>query len=686
MRFLSPEFLFALFVVAVPVIVHLFNFKRFTRVAFSNVAFLREIQQQSSAPRNLKRRLLLAARSLALIFLVLAFARPYIPSSGSEAIAANGQIISIYVDNSFSMEVLNKEGSLLDEARRRAKEIASVYGLNDKFQLLTNEFDGRQQRLLNYEDFIAALDEVKPCRLRRQAQQVIDQQQDLLSQYQGPNKVIYLVSDFQKNNFSSAAIHLPKGVDCRLVKINASPQPNISIDSVWFVSPVHRVGTEEKLVVLLKNNSRTKSEKVPLKVFIDQQPKALGSVEVAPGAAVHDTLSVGGLAPGWKKGVVEITDYPVTFDDHFFFTFYVRQTLPVLAINYAPSNRYLTAVYATDSFFSLKEVDGGKLDYATLGNFPLTILNGTAGISEGFAAQMKRYVEEGGHLFVFPSAKPEDLQGLRLLTLALGTDVPSEISSAAAKVTSVNFQHPLFSGVFSRRTTGNADLPMASRYMVYNRISRTGRTPIMDLPGSRTFLAQYAIGAGAIYLSAVGLDEESGNLVRHSLFVPLMFQSAFISLHDRPLAYTIGQDTYLDFNRMVLRQDQTLKLKNEKIEIIPDLRQSEHRTRLFVADQVREEGHYRLLKADSLMAWVAFNDNRQESDLSCFSVKDLSAVFPSDKVRFFEPEQDPLKNVIKATNNGVQLWKLCLILALIFLAAEILLLRFYDRRNATPGA
>ncbi len=147
MHFLYPAFLFALVSLAIPVIIHLFNFRKYQKVYFSNVQFLKEIQEQQASRRNLKERLILAARLLALLFLVFAFARPYIPGKNA-ANTGKQQAVSIFVDNSYSMQTLNKEGTLLDEAKRRAKEIASAYNINDRFQLPAQDFEGKTPALV----------------------------------------------------------------------------------------------------------------------------------------------------------------------------------------------------------------------------------------------------------------------------------------------------------------------------------------------------------------------------------------------------------------------------------------------------------------------------------------------------------------------------------------------------------
>lgn len=173
MNFLYPGFLFALFAVAIPIIIHLFNFRKFKKVYFSNVAFLKEIKEQNSSREKLKNLLILCCRILAIVFLVFAFARPFLPSA-SKIDQNKGNSVSIYIDNSYSMDAVNKEGSLLDEAKRKAKEVIKAFQINDRFQVLTNDFEGKHQRLVNADEALQAIDEIKISSASRKLQQVLN--------------------------------------------------------------------------------------------------------------------------------------------------------------------------------------------------------------------------------------------------------------------------------------------------------------------------------------------------------------------------------------------------------------------------------------------------------------------------------------------------------------------------------
>ncbi len=679
MRFLFPQFLFALFAVSIPILIHLFNFRRFKKVYFSNVRFLKDIEVQTSSSKNLRQLLVLIARLLAVIFLVLAFAKPFIPIKNTIAVSGN-QAVSIFIDNSYSMETVNKEGTLLDEAKRRAKEIASAYSLNDKFQLLTNDFEGRHQRLLSYEDFEAAVDEVKISSLSRTLPQIIRRQQDVFTSEPNSRKSAYIVSDFQDNMLGKESYKPDSSISLRLVRLQANGLANISVDSVWFTSPIHKPKETEKLVVQLRNNSDKKAENIPVKLLINNQQKALSSISIEPRSTHADTLSFSGLSGGWQKGEIQITDYPVVFDDNFYFTFSVKKNLPVLAISEKSQNPYLQAVYRSDAFFTLTNTNVGNINYSGLPAYPLVIINEVSSITSGLAQQLRKYVANGGNLMIFP-ALTADVKPLSILLQSLGTDVPEALMDVEAKVVSINSQHPVFAGVFEH-IPQKLDLPVAKKYIKYSNQSRTTKQSLLDLPGGGSFFSQYKLGKGNVYLSAVPLSDEGGNFVRHSVFVPIMYQAALLSLHDNRLYYTLGTDQFLEADKILLNANQTIKLQKGSFEVIPDVQQTENSTRLYIADQIHEDGNYSLVKDNSRVFEFAFNDNRTESNLTYADNDALKTKLLGQKVDIFNPKKGSILNDVKAVNDGTQLWKICLILALLFLGAEIFLLRFY--KGAEP--
>jgi len=671
MYFLYPAFLFALVSLAIPVLIHLFNFRKYQKVYFSNVQFLKQINEQQSSRRNLKERLILATRLLALTFLVLAFARPYI--NNGHAINANTQqAVSIFVDNSYSMQTLNSEGSLLDQAKQKAKEIASAYSINDRFQLLTQDFEGKHQRLLSRDEFNDAVDAVKISPQSRNLQQIINRQQSLLSMQSNAVKSIYIISDFQKNLSPIRALKTDTGTRINFVQLKASKLPNVAVDSVWLLSAIHRPGESEKLVVRLHNYADATAEKIPLKVLINKEQKALGSYTVNPRSTQNDTLSFSGLQAGWQQGKVTLQDNPVTFDNDFYFSFDVKQQMPVLLIDDGAANPYLKAVFATDKFFDVKDVPAGNVDYAGLNRYPLIVLSDIKSISAGLAQQLKTYVTKGGSLMVFPSIDA-DISTYRALLQPMNAPYPNKLQTEAIKVSSINLQSPVFKNIFDSYPQ-NPDLPVVKKY--YQLALSNNSQNLMFLPGNNPFLTESPGGKGKVYVSAVALNDDFSNLQRHALFLPVLFRIALLSGHDQPLFYTIGQNEAIEMPPIQTGEKQLLKLNKDNISIIPDVRQQEGSTLLYLSDEVQQAGAYHLQKQDSTVAVLAFNNSRSESDLTYLTPADLAKIIPKSG-SILQAGTASLKNAVTDINIGVQLWKLCIILALIFLAAEILLVRYY---------
>jgi Aerotolerance regulator N-terminal len=672
MHFLYPAFLFALLSLAIPVIIHLFNFRRYQKVYFSNVQFLKQVNEQQSSRRNLKERLILAARLLALTFLVLAFTRPYI-SNKQNLTAGTQQAVSIFVDNSYSMQTLNSEGSLLDQAKQKAKEIASAYGINDRFQLLTQDFEGRHQRLLSRDEFNDAVDAVKISPQSRKLQQIINRQQSLLNTQANAIKSIYIISDFQKNIASNQNIKTDSAAHCSLVQLKASSLPNVAVDSVWLLSAVHRPGEGEKLVFRLHNYADGKAEKIPLKVLINNEQKALGSYTINPRSAQNDTLAFSGLQPGWQRGEIMLQDNPVTFDNQFYFSFNVKQQMPVLLVDDGTPSPFLKAVFAADPFFAVKDVPAGNVDYAGLNAYPLIILSDVKSVSTGLAQQLKAYVTKGGTLVVFPAADA-DITSYRNMLHPMGAVYPEKLLTQAAKVSAINLQNQVFKNVFDSFPQ-NPDLPVIKKYYQLSAPQGSNEN-LMTLTGGQSFWAENSSGRGKVYVSAVPLNEDFSNLPRHALFLPTIFRIALLSGHDQPLFYTLGSDESIEIAPVQTNEKQLLKLVKDSISIIPDVRQQEGSTLLYASDQVQQTGTYDLKKADSTIAVLAFNDNRSESDLSYLTPDDLSKILPKSTT-ILQAGKASLKNAVSEINIGLQLWKLCIILALIFLAAEIVLVRYY---------
>ncbi|HQU40703.1 MAG TPA: BatA domain-containing protein, partial [Chitinophagales bacterium] len=160
MSFLAPGMLWGLLLLAVPVIIHLFSFRRFKTVYFPDIRFLKQVREESATRNRLKQWLILTARLLAVFFLVMAFAQPFLPGA-EKAVTGSSHAVSVYVDNSFSMEAEHDGLSLLEAARQQARAVVNAYGLDDRFQILSNTPDALSQQWLSKEEALDVIGLIK---------------------------------------------------------------------------------------------------------------------------------------------------------------------------------------------------------------------------------------------------------------------------------------------------------------------------------------------------------------------------------------------------------------------------------------------------------------------------------------------------------------------------------------------
>nr|NQU94281.1 BatA domain-containing protein [Bacteroidota bacterium] len=679
MEFVNPLFLFGLFAIAIPVIVHLFNFRKFQKVYFTNVKFIEELKQQTQKQSQLKHLLVLLSRILAVIFLVLAFAQPYIPVSKNDTKKEVRNAISIYIDNSFSMEAQSTEGMLLDEARQKAREIASAYKNSDQFQLLTNDFEGKHQRFVSRDEFIEMVDEVGVSSVTQKISDVFKRQSDLLKGNMPSNNVAYLISDFQEEISDFSNISPDTSIMAYLVPVEASKIDNLYIDSVWFESPVHRINQLVYLNCRIVNASENDFEKIPVKLLINDQQRAIASFDVKSGEDVVVTMPYTNNEDGIQNGRLEITDYPITYDDVFYFAYEVKSEIPVLSIYQLKESPYLKSLFGEDSAFIYQSESGSRLNYASFNRFDLIILDNLNNISSGLTQELLRFAENGGTIALFPGID-QDITTYHEFALALKLPTYNGLDTFQTRVEQINFQSKVFDDVFES-IPENIDLPVVFRHYPIYRQTRLMVDVLLEMLDGDIFLCTIPVGRGKLYLFATPLDAEWTNFPKHAIFVPTMYKMALLSNPVPGLYYTIGEDEKITVDRIFESGDQIFKIRDigGSFEIIPEIQPDNAQLSIFTRNQILNDGHFELIFDGQVISGVAFNYNRLESDLSHRSKSDLEndvMEFELQNFAVIAPTEKSLSGVIRDINQGIQLWKLFVILALLFLLAEVLLIRF----------
>ena len=404
MQFLFPVFLWGLLGLSIPLIIHLFHFRRFKKVYFSNVRLLQSIKEEKQNRSKVKKRLILAMRLLAFAALVFAFSQPFIPSGKM----SNKGIkhISIFVDNSFSMQGITRDAPMLEIAKERARDIILGFGREDKFYLINNASSSWNNRFLAREDALDLIEEIQISPAVHPLQLILDKQKQALLNDKAQNAFIYQISDFQQS-ISNFNVTVDSSVSLALVPVEAAEQNNISIDSVWFDSPVRLWKEKIPLIVQTRNRGTALAENIRLSLQFDGQNRPLGSFSLVAGEARIDTVFLTLDKVGWQKGSLSITDYPIQFDDKYFISFEVIPSVEVLLISKDKPNEAFVAAFSGMTPFKVDYQPANKISYEKWDKYDLIILDEIPEVSSGLSSTLLSYLETGKNVLFFPQANAQ---------------------------------------------------------------------------------------------------------------------------------------------------------------------------------------------------------------------------------------------------------------------------------------
>ena len=687
MNFLFPTFLIGLLAIAIPIIIHLFNFRKYKKVYFTNVQFLKELKQESDSKSKLKEWLILAMRILAIACLVFAFAQPFIP--GKIKAVQGEKAISIYIDNSFSMESTNKKGTLLENAKQYAAEIANTFNASDKFQLLTNDFEGKHQRLISKEEFIEQLNEVKISSATKSINDVVKRQQDFLQNSSSKNKRIFLLSDFQKNTSLISKSDIDTSIAISFIPIISSEVNNVYIDSVWFETPVQQFETQQIIHATIINKSNKDIENGSLKLYFNDAQVSLASFDVTAGNKKDVSISFTVKIKGINKGVLKIEDYPITYDDKFYFSFNAQTTIKALVINGKDTKTAgnFKSLMQDDSLFIYKENNESSIDYSLFTNTNIIVLNELSSLTSGLTSELQKFVSNGGSVVVFPNKKV-DLESYNSSFKNLQLPQFIKLDTTNTKTQSINFEQGLYEGVFDK-IDQRMDLPKVFEHFEFTKTTNSNSQNLVLLQNGQFLVSLNQLGSGKIYLFSIPSDETSSNLLKHALFVPTLIKMSILSLKPSPIYYKTSINEAISLNNTsnfsdkpfhIVKDDASTGSVTKKIDIIPEHRLLNNATTLFTQNQVTEAGQYAVIEDTSHIKDLAFNFDRKESDMNFVHQEELQKQIDENGLKnmsIIMPNEKILANALQEANDGKKLWKLFLILAMVFLAAEILIIRLF---------
>ncbi|MES2703753.1 MAG: BatA and WFA domain-containing protein [Bacteroidota bacterium] len=668
MSFLYPLFLAAGAALAIPVLIHLFNLRRYKTVLFPHTRFLKTLQLNSRKQSQVRYKALLATRLLFLASLILAFAQPFF----NKHTAADGgnKLKVIYLDNSYSMTVKKGPQTMLDIAKDGARKQVRGAMPGSKFVLLTND-KPLSYRAEPADKVIEGINATEASASAKNIGQVLVNAQSIMQNEVATGADLYYYSDFQQVAFPAPpAKELMKNITFYGLPVQAGEVRDVYIDTAFLTTPVLQTGKSNYIVVRSKLAGKQPEEQPVLSLVINGQVKSAASLDFSNGTERSDTMNFQVETGNWQQITLALNDAAVKFDDTFRITARSTPSLSILVLNEGQLNPYIQAAFRAYNGFRLNQADisaGGQ----NWGDYNLVILNGITGIDDALGKKINDAMIAGQSVCIFPgrtanlSAFNSGLRyagDIRFIGFDTAMQAASSLQQGSALV------KDLFESI-----PENVQLPVANWHYNITAGLSANQQSVLSFRNGDPMLARYTPARGQLYISATAADLQSGNFPGSYFFTPFLYQMAVQSTSSSVYAITRGsqQPVYLPLANVSERN--TMHVYGAGLDVIPPQRPNGAGLDVFIDQAVQQPGFYNVSAAGGDTTVVALNQGNTESDLTFRDISDLKKEWKSDNVKWMSISGNGAL-AVSAAKGDFPLWKLCVILGLVMLCAETFLL------------
>ncbi|MEO9533262.1 MAG: BatA and WFA domain-containing protein [Crocinitomicaceae bacterium] len=679
MSFVYPNFLWAYFLIAIPIIIHLFNFRRYKTVYFSRVSFLKEVTEDSKSGNKLKHLLVLLSRILLILCLVTAFAQPFIPTTNSNQTV---NVTSIYIDNSYSMQAEGKDGNLLNEVKNKSIELVKSLEANEKINLITSDLLSKHQRFYSKSEVIEMIKEIDFSSQSTPLFTVLNLQSDLLNaSEEEANKRIFVFSDFQKST-NDLSNWKREEISSFYYQSVSEQKGNIYIDSVWFESPVHRVNTPMELHFRVQNATDKDLNDLPVGLSINGNNPGPKRISVPANSFTDETITFTDRTPGLKSGELKLTTTQLFFDDAFYFTYEIKEQVNILHIT---SNQYevknIEQLYLLDDYYNCLTTSITNVSSEDFVGKELVIFQNINKIPEGVSDLAEKVTQEGGTVVIIPGDRIEIANYNKFLSK---NQLPTlgVMDSMNYNLDYFNFNDPLYNGVFE----GDPSNYKFPRLNAAYRMMISSENNYISIFGSNAnntpFLLYASNFNGRMFLISSPLDKRYTNFQNHALFAATFLRIAETATYNKPLYMTIGELTNFPLNTDIDEKN-PIHLINKKYgtDAIPQVINGATNRQIsfnHLEDIIKHSGTYDLTNNSDFNEIVAFNYNRTESNVEAFETEEVKNNFVN--AGWETAKQLDINDSGKIEINTFkpkEYWRILLILGLVFILSEVLLLKFW---------
>ena len=411
-----------------------------------------------------------------------------------------------------------------------------------------------------------------------------------------------------------------------------------------------------------------------LQLKINGQVKSASSLSFAGKTESTDTLSFSVNNANWQEMELALNDASFKYDDTFRITARSAPNLSVLVINEGQPNPFIQAAFRAYNGFKLNQTDAGNAP-TDWKDYNLVILNGTTRINTQLAKSLDAALQAGQSICVFPG-KTSNFAAINE-GLALFADIHiTGIDTASQAASNIQQGSNLIKGLFEK-IPDNVQLPVANwHYSIAAGLSANQQS-ILSFRNGDPFMAQYAPSKGQLYICATAADLQSGNFPGSYFFTPFLYEMAMQSGSSSIYAITAGQQQPIYLPLAGATGRNTIHVLGQGVDAIPPQKPDGAGIDIYLDQVVHQPGFYNLaavgVGASTDTTKVALNQDKAESQLIYRDIKALQAEWKGDNIKWIDLT-DGGSTVSGGSGTNFPIWKICILLAVVMLAAETYLL------------
>lgn len=687
MTFLNPAVLFGLMASAIPVVLHFLNLRKLKKIEFSTLAFLKELQKTKIKRIKLKQWLLLLLRIAIIILLVMAFARPTVKNFtvGSSSAAKTSAVIIL--DNTFSMSVVTEKGSYFNQAKQTAKNLLANFQDGDEITLLpaggiSNALD---IPTTNFKQLTQKLDDLHISFASKTLNEAVVKAAQILYQSKNFNKEIYILTDLQKGRIFNTQKELMNlshlfNENTRLYIIDEAQKEPVNF-GIEELTPNNQIFQKDKTVSFsakVKNYSKSAGSNSVVSLLINGKRTAQQSVNLGSGEAKDVSFETTLADTGLVEITAQLEDDDILQDNKRFFSVMVPDKISLLILTDNSNDAKFVKLAVDDparSMVKISENNLSQLPSLNLKNYDAVFVIGSQNTTDW--KNLSEYISRGGKIVAMPGLL-STVQNFQKMCGSLGVSSPTGLlgkinsGESIAQFGKVDFQNPLISDLFE-----NQKQPQVESPEIYSYFKIPGGKNIISMFDNSSFLREYKIGMGKVFLFNSAPLLSWGNFPLKGFFAPLMNKLLLASAskmkeQDRAAA---GQEIIADISNHSFAQ-----IKIQKPSGVVELVNSDSLSNqnYFSYNRTDETGTYKFFSGNKLLDYISVNHDPRESVTEKSEPLEfenyLKQIGFKGKLFTLSPNDD-FSKVIYQSRYGTELWKYFLAALLLLAIIESLVAR-----------